>query len=45
MALSKVEERKIILQRYFNFEWRWDKTKALIEKMGWDPDISLDDAT
>jgi hypothetical protein len=43
MALSKVEERKIILQRYFNFEWG-NKTKALIEKMKWNPDISLDDA-
>lgn len=44
MALTKIDERKIILERYFHFEWKWDEAKALIEKMGWDPDISLDDA-
>jgi hypothetical protein len=44
MALSKIEERKIILQRYFHFEWKWDKARALIAKMGWESDLSLDDA-
>ncbi|MFP4559369.1 MAG: hypothetical protein ACLFO6_07730, partial [Archaeoglobaceae archaeon] len=43
--MEEMDERKIILRRYFDFNQEWSVArKKVVEELGWENDIDIDEA-